>query len=197
MKLKAQVIFGAIIIIIGLAELLANVLDVNAGTVCFPTLLILIGLWILFGSRLLGLDAALKLRVFGAIRRKGAWVAHDEETLLFLGDVIFDMSEAEIPEGETHLGCYGFLGSVYLRVPDGVGVSVSSKQIMSDVRLFGERASGFLVPVDRRSEGYDQAARRVHLETMYFLGSVRVKRTQPAAGSTEPTPTEMQNDSSA
>jgi len=194
MKLRGQVIFGAIIIIVGLAQLLAKLLDVNTGTVCFPTLLILIGLWILLGPRLLGPDSALKIRVFGPIRRKGAWNVRDEETLLFLGDVTFDMSDAEIPEGETLLSCYGFLGSVFLRVPEGIGVSVSSRQIISDVQMFGDKASGFLVPVHQSSADYEQAARRVRLETMYFLGSVRVKRAQPTPGSSELTPAPHQND---
>ena len=92
MKLRGQVIFGAIVIIIGLAVLLANVLGVDAGTVCFPTVLILIGLWILFRPRLSGPGAALKVRIFGPIRRKGAWQVRDEETMLFLGDVTFDLS---------------------------------------------------------------------------------------------------------
>lgn len=193
MKHKGQVIFGAIIIVIGLAQLLAKTLRVNAGTVCFPLLFILIGLWILFRPRLAGPDQSLKVRVLGPIRRRGAWTVGDEETLLFLGDVTFDMSEAEIPEGETQLGCYGFIGNVFLRVPEGVGVSVSSRQIVSDVRLFGQKAGGFLVPVDTSSDGYGEAQRRIRLETMYFLGTVQVKRAQPREGSPDLGPAAVQD----
>ncbi|MGA9348921.1 MAG: cell wall-active antibiotics response protein LiaF [Anaerolineae bacterium] len=175
MRNQGQMLFGILIILVGLMFLLGSVFDVDVGDLCFPAGLILLGIWILFRPRLVGPDTALWLRVFGPIRRRGAWQVADEEIWLFVGDVRLDMTQAEIPLGETRIRVFGFVGNVRLVVPEGVGVSVSSMAFVTDARVLGQRRDGFLVPVHLTSDDYETAVRKVHLETMSFVADVRVK----------------------
>ena len=176
MRNQGQVIFGILIILIGLMFLLGNVFDVDVGALCFPTALILLGLWLLLRPRLVGPDTRLRFRVFGPLRRGGAWQVADEEILLLLGDVKLDMTQAEIPSGETRIRVFGFIGDVRLVVPEGVGVSLSSMAFVTDARMLGQKRDGLLLPVHLTSDDYETAERKVHLETMFFVGDIRVKR---------------------
>jgi hypothetical protein len=176
MRNQGQVLFAILIILIGLVLLLGNVFDIDVGALCFPAGLILLGAWILLRPRLVGPDTALWLRVFGPIRRRGAWQVADEEIWLFVGDVRLDMTQAEIPLGETRIRVFGFVGNVRLVVPEGVGVSVSSMAFVTDARVLGQRRDGFLVPVHLASDDYETAERKVHLETMSFVADIKVKR---------------------
>ena len=176
MRNQGQVFFSILIILIGLMFLLGNVFDVNVGALCFPAGLILLGIWILLRPRVVGPDTALRLRVFGPIRRGGAWQVADEEIWLFVGDVRLDMTQAEIPVGETRIRVFGFVGDVRLLVPEGVGVSVSSMAFVTDARVLGQRRDGFLIPVHMTSDDYKTAERKVHLETMSFVTDIRVRR---------------------
>mgnify|MGYP001066960848 CR=1 FL=1 len=45
MRIPGQVIFGILIILIGLMFLFGNLFDVDVGALCFPTALILVGVW--------------------------------------------------------------------------------------------------------------------------------------------------------
>jgi lia operon protein LiaF len=176
MRNQGQVIFGILIILIGLMFLLGNLFDVNVGALCFPTALILVGVWLLIRPWLVGPDTRLRFRVFGPVRRGGAWQVADEEFWLLIGDVRLDMSQAEIPPGETRIRVSGFVGDVRLVVPEGVGVSVSSMAFVSDARVLGQRRDGLLLPVRLTSDDYETAERKVHLETMFFVGDVRARR---------------------
>ena len=176
MRNQGQVLFGVLIIVIGLAFLLGSVFDVDVGGLCFPAGLILLGIWILFRPRLVGPDAARGLRVFGPMRRRGVWQVADEDIWIFVGDVRLDMTQAEIPLGETRIRVFGFVGDVRLLVPEGVGVSLSSMAFVTDARLLGQRRDGLLVPVHLTSDDYETGERKVRLETMSFVGDVRVRR---------------------
>jgi predicted membrane protein len=175
MRLQGQVLFGLLVVIIGLALLLGNVLDIDVGQLCFPIGLILLGLWLLLRPRLGGADTALRMRIFGPIRRGGIWSVGDEEIWLFIGDVRLDMSQAEIAAGVAHVRVFSFIGNVRLQVPEGVAVRLSSMAFINDVRLFGRRRSGFLFPIHMSSQDYDAAERKVHLETMAFISDMRAK----------------------
>jgi predicted membrane protein len=176
MRIRGQVIFGIVIVVIGLALLIGNVFDVDVGVLCFPTVIILIGVWMLLRPRLVGPDTALRMKIFGPIRRKGTWQVKDEEIVLFIGDVRLDLSEAEIPAGTTNIRAFGFITNVRMTVPAGVGVSMTSMGFINDVRNLGKRRSGFLIPVTLRSEDYEGAERKVHVETMAFISDMRAKR---------------------
>ena len=176
MRLQGQVLFGILIIIIGLAFLLGNVFQIDVGELCFPTGLILLGVWLLLRPKLVGPDTALRMRIFGPIRRSGTWSVGDEEIWLFIGDVRLDMTQADLAAGEAHIRVFSFISNVRLQVPEGVAVSLSSMAFINDVRLFSKRRSGFLIPVHLSSDDYEAAERKVHLETMAFISDMRANQ---------------------
>jgi hypothetical protein len=176
MRNQGQMFIGALIIVIGLMFLIGNVFNIDVGALCWPTGLILLGVWLLLRPRLIGPGTALRWRLFGPIRRDGAWQVTEEEMWLFVGDVILDLTRAEIPPGETAIRVFGFVGNVRLLVPEGVGASVSSTSFITDARVLGQRRESFLAPLHLTSEGYETAERKIRLETTFFVADLRVKR---------------------
>jgi lia operon protein LiaF len=176
MRNQGQVYLALFIILIGVLFLIGNLFDVDVGTFCWPTALILLGLWLLLRPQLISSDAAVHQKLLGDIRRRGAWQVTDEEIWLGIGDIRLDLAEAEIPVGETKLRVWNFVGSVNLRVPDDVGVSLTSTAFVSDVRMFGRKQEGILTPVQMSSENYETAERKVRLEITCFVADVRIRR---------------------
>jgi predicted membrane protein len=179
MRNASQIVFGVIVIVLGVLVLLANLLDIDFGTLCFPTALILLGLWILIRPWLVGPDVSLQLALFGPVRRQGSWAVSDQEIWIFVGDVRLDFSQADVPSGVTRIRIFGFVLNVRLVVPESVGVAVSSAAFISDTRILGQKRDGIFLPVYATSEGYEDAPQQILVETVSFIADVRAE--PPAA----------------
>jgi predicted membrane protein len=176
MRNQGQLALALVVIAVGVALFIVSVLDVNVWTLCFPVALILLGLWVLIGPGLIGTDRYGRQKLLGDIIRRGVWSVTDEEFWIGVGDVRLDMSEAEIPTGETLIKVWSFISDVRLSVPEGVGVAVSSTAFIVEVRLLGRKRERFLSPINIESDDYTQAERTIRLETTSFIGDVRIRR---------------------
>jgi predicted membrane protein len=178
MRDQGQVVLAMVIILVGVVLLIGNVFDVDVWALCWPVALILLGLWVLLRPRMIGADTIARQKLLGNIRRRGEWQVMEEEFWIGIGDVKLDMTEAEIPAGETQLRIWNFVGDVRLTVPPEVGVSVSSSAFIADVRVLGRKRDSFLAPVRITSENYETAERKIKLETTSFIADVRVWRAK-------------------
>jgi predicted membrane protein len=174
MRNQAQLIFGGIIIFIGTLALLSNLFNVDFGGFFLPAVLILIGILIIFRPRSLSPGTGFNFRFLGDVIRKGEWKVSSEEMWFFLGSLKLDMSQADIPLGETSYRVFSFLGDVRLVIPENVGVSISSFSFITDARLLGERFSGFITPLEWSTNGYEESERKIRIERVSFLGNLRV-----------------------
>ncbi len=176
MRKQGQAIIGVAIILFGLLILIDAVFDIDFGILCWPTVLILLGIWILIRPWILGPDTALHVSPFGPVRRSGTWSVNDQEIWMFVGDVRLDFTEADIPLGETKFQVFSFVGDVRARVPEGVGVSASSTSVINTVRMMDKKREAFVFPTELTSEGYEAAERKIHLHTTCFIADLRVKQ---------------------
>lgn len=173
MRLNGQVVFGGLVLLFGLSILLGSLLDISPGALCFPTVLILLGVWILVRPKLAAPGRALRIAIFGPVRSSGPGEMADQDIVLFLGDVRLDLTEADIPPGETLINVYSFISNVRLKVPEGVGVSVSTFAFINDIRVLGRRRGQPFLPASLQSEGYEAAERKIRVEAVAFIADVR------------------------
>jgi len=174
MRDKWHIYIGGAITLIGLMFLIGSIFKVDVGAFCFPVGLILLGVFLLLRPQLVGPDTSVQLRLLGDVRRSGNWQVAEEEIWIGVGNVKLDMTEADIPVGETRIRVFGFVGDVRLLVPEKVGVSVSSESFFTDARVLGRKRDSFLAPMRFASENYETAERKVQLEMSYFVGNLRV-----------------------
>lgn len=176
MRNKWQIFIGGTITLIGLMSLAGTIFKVDIGAFCFPMGLILLGLFLLLRPQLIGPDTSAQLKLLGDVRRYGDWQVSDEEIWIGVGNVRLDMTDANIPAGETLIRLFGFVGDVRLLVPESIGVSVSSTSFVTDARVLGQRRDSFLTPIHFASKGYETAEHKVRLEMNYFVGNLRVRQ---------------------
>jgi lia operon protein LiaF len=180
MRNQGQLILGVVVIVVGLVLLIGNVFDVNVWVLCWPIGLIVLGLLLLLRPQLISSDATTRQKLLGDIRRRGEWQVVEEEFWLGIGDVTLDMTQAEIPPGETHLRVVQFIGDVRVTMPEEVGLSLSSTAMVGSVRAFGRKRDIFFSPLRLSSENYEAAERKVRLETSMFIGDVRIRQAEGA-----------------
>lgn len=183
MRNQGQLLLGAAIILVGILFLIGNIFDVSIWTYCWPLAFIFIGVWLLVQPRIAQRSGSERsqTRLLGNIRRRGVWTVMDEDIWVFVGDVKLDMTQAEIPPGETRLRLFGFIGDVEVELPADVAVSVSSTAFLSEVEVLDHKQERFLSPVQAESPDYATAERRVRLELTYFITDLEVWRQEAPA----------------
>jgi lia operon protein LiaF len=176
MRNRGQIIFGSLLLFFGLVLILGNIFHINIWAVCWPTGLILVGIWFLLRPRLNQPGSGINISPLANIRRYGSWTVRNEETWIIVGDIKLDMTQAEIPLGETTIHSYGFVGDVRLIVPQGIGLSITSTAFLTDAKILGQKGDHFFIPVYYTSENYATAERKVRLETLYFVIDLDVEQ---------------------
>jgi len=176
MSKRMQLILGGLILLFGLLLLLENVFDINFWSFCWPVALILLGIMLLFGRRLRPSGSEVNIRFFGGVNRKEDWTVANEEIWMFVGDVRMDFSQAEFPEGETTIRVVGFVGDINLVAPADAGLSVAASGFLTSAKIFGHKQDTFLATERFVSEGYAEAERRLHIETLMFVNDLSIKQ---------------------
>lgn len=173
-KTVGPFIFGGLLILWGVLILTSKLLHIDFWAICWPSLLILIGVWLLLRPRLVLGGAPVNIRPLADIRRSGTWRVGNEEIWTLVGDTRLDMTQAEIPPGETTFRVYGFVGDVVLRLPPEVGLCISSQAFLTENRMHGKKQDAFLSPYDYTSPDYENTERKLRLETYFFVVTLKV-----------------------
>ena len=168
--------FGIFIVVIGLLLLAGSIFQINTGQFCLPVGLILLGAFLLIRPRIVPPNTAVSQKLLGEIERSGPWQARDEEYWVFVGDLDLDLTQADIPLGETRLRLFGFVCDTDIIVPSDVGVSVSSTAFVSDLKLWNGKREAFLAPAREVSENWETAERKLRIEAAFFVADVDVRR---------------------
>jgi predicted membrane protein len=175
MRNQGQLAFAVILILLGIMFLLGNVLDVNVWKLAWPLGIILFGLWLLLRPRFTATDTSSQV-LLGDFRRKGEWQVAEQDIFLGIGDVVLDLTSAEIPLGETRIRVWGFVADMKLTLPQDVGVSVSSNAFFSEVKGLGKKREAFLTTLRVNSDNYPDAERKIRLEASYFVADIKIKQ---------------------
>jgi lia operon protein LiaF len=173
---KGTLAFGLVLILLGAVILVGNLTGINVWAVCWPSALILVGLWMVLRPRMIESGVALQQKILGDVTRRGEWQVRDEEIWLGVGNVELDMTQAQIPLGETKLRLYGFVNGVDLLVPETVGTLVRSTAFLTDADVLGHQENRFLGTFEARSSDYDTAEHKVWIEAAYFVVDLKVRR---------------------
>lgn len=174
MSNRGQVIIGAGLVLFGSALLVANILHINFWAICWPAALILLGIVLLWRPQTMGSTSAGGFHFLGDVVRAGQWPVQNEDFWLFVGDVKFDLRQAELPVGETTLRINGFVGDVDLIVPPDIGVTLSASGFIVDARLLDQKVERFFSMANLASTNYATAERKLRVVTTFFVGDVDI-----------------------
>ena len=115
-------------------------------------------------------------RAVGHVRSStGGWAVEEDVVIsTVVGDISLDLSDAELPEGETELALFCWLGTIQIRVPHAYGVDVTAQSIVGGVDVLGHREEGLVRDIHQRSEGYEDRPQRVKMRLSTFVGELLV-----------------------
>lgn len=177
MKLRSEVLVGVLLVAIGFLALMSTLFSIDFGLICWPSFFILLGIWIIIRPRMVSEDTNFHLIFLGDLDRSGEWEVSDQEIWAFISDTNLDFSQTEIPDGETTIKMYGFVGDLDVMLPAGVGYKLNSYGFVTDARILGEKQSGFFFqPVQEESEGYASASKKVSIDLLAFIGEVELRQ---------------------
>ena len=185
MNNRRQIIIGALVIIFGLVLLLEAIFDIEIWGLLCPAALIGLGVLWIIRPRISDGDADVHIFFIHNSRRRGVWAASNEEFWGFAIDLNLDMTEAEIPIGESIIRTYGFVTELRLMLPEDVGLSVNTMAFVTEDRILGQREDRILAPVAWKSENYQTAERKLRIEANSFVVDVRVKPSESKTGELE------------
>lgn len=176
MRNQSQFTLGVVVVVIGVALLVANLLHIDLGIICWPLAFILLGVFLLIRPRTIEPGTAVTQKFLGEINRRGEWSVADEEFWYFVCDSDFDMTQAHLPKGETRLRMLGFVSDIDIRVPQDVGVAVSATAFVSELDIAGSKENSFLGPLQRETPNYKLAERKIRLETTSFVSDISIRQ---------------------
>jgi lia operon protein LiaF len=90
------------------------------------------------------------------------------------GDSVIDLSGSEMVDGESLLRIDGVFGDVHVLAPKNCGVLVTAKTVFGDVKVMGERKTGFAQEIIQKSPDYDAAPKKLKLYMNLVFGDVMV-----------------------
>lgn len=95
----------------------------------------------------------------------------------FIGDTVLDLTNAQIPYGETKINLSAFIGDIKVYVPDDMdlGISVNGSSFIGDMAVLNESRSGFMSNVKMRTPYYKEANKRIKINVSSFIGDIKVK----------------------
>lgn len=95
----------------------------------------------------------------------------------FIGDTVLDLTNAQIPYGETKINISAFVGDIKVYIPEDMdlGVSVTGSSFIGDMQVLEQSRSGFMSNVQCKTPYYKEAGKKVRINVSCFIGDIKVK----------------------
>ncbi len=165
----------------------------------WPLILIALGLSIIFGNRFsekgccfIGSTScnhkkgsSSRLHHIGDLYQgQRAWVLDQDMDLYHgIGEVVLDLTTAEIKPGTHKIFIKAGIGEVSIKVPDGVNVELEVSMGIGEINLFGEERSGFGGLSMKKVVEVPGAEATVNIEARLGIGEVNAIYTPDLPGS--------------
>jgi len=91
------------------------------------------------------------------------------------GDVEVDLSDLNIASGEKTLYLSGVFGDVEVAIPKNLPFKVKANLVAGEIKLLGQKRSGFSIQDTYRSAGYESAVNRLNISISHVFGEIKVR----------------------
>jgi lia operon protein LiaF len=190
---------------IGLFAILSNagVTAIAGGDIArygWPFLLVALGISILFGgrgwfsgwccsssrlkhNRLLHAARAKRCHLGDLYHGRESWILDGDLDLQHgIGDIVLDLTTAEISEGAHRITVGASIGELLIRVPDHVNVEVDASVSLGELKVFAERRTGIGgLALQRKIPAADSRA-DLYIEARLGIGELAVVQAPASPG---------------
>ena len=189
--------WGLLLIIVGSLFFFESIEFLDIGdfiSTFWPLILICIGLWIIFKPKERGQRNGEGAHHFHAGDKEGK---SDSERVAMsnvfgdvnvaihsksfqggnistvFGDVVVDLSEIDITSGDQDLTLHNAFGDIKVQPPKNVAFAIKGNCVAGDITFPGNKQSGLFPKLDYKSEGFDQAPKRLWIYASHVFGDIR------------------------
>lgn len=173
MNKRSQQILAGFLILLGVLYLAANFINIDAGDLFWPLVLIAVGALLIFRPKSVVPDHA-EHYFAKDINEGSGWQQGDKEVRMFAGDIDLDLAEMDLQPGETYYSVKFFAGDINLDVPSDVGLKIDSTGFVVEVKGLGETTSNIGAGFHYESENYAEAQKKFILNTAAFAVDLKV-----------------------
>lgn len=170
-----RALLAGVLIVVGMALAAASAQGVAPGGLV-PTGLVLVAVLALLSTA----SSAFSIPLRGGVGDRDynpTTATVQTEYRLIAGQMDLDLHEVEFPEGQTTIEASVTFGKLVVGgIPDDVAVSVAGKATAGEVVLFGSTWNGVGIDEMAIDADFEQAARRLFIETSVGFGQIEVHR---------------------
>ena len=190
--------WGLILIIIGGFFLFENIGLFDFGdfiSTFWPVILICIGLWIIFKSKEQSTsrgkhvhpsqtgdkevrdssDRIAMSNIFGDVKTTVHSHSFQGGTIsTIFGDIVIDLSQIDIQSGDKDLTLHNVFGDIQIIPPQNVAFSMKGNSVAGDITIRSNTQSGLFPKLDYKSEGFNQAPKRLRIYASHVFGDIKV-----------------------
>ncbi|MFC5451507.1 cell wall-active antibiotics response protein LiaF [Paenibacillus aestuarii] len=163
---------GFILIGVGVVILFGNHL-----TIIISVILISLGLFFIRSKQVHRDDTYIqKQKLMDSVRLgREPWILRNCSTWYIIGETYMDLSMAILEQRDTTVILQGVVGDIDIKVPDDIGVSVTSSVTMGQIQIATERETGVMNKLTWQSANYESSDHRVKLIVSYIVGDINIK----------------------
>jgi lia operon protein LiaF len=92
----------------------------------------------------------------------------------FVGDYKLDLSQANIPDGETNIIVNSFVNDVEIISPADAGLNVIARGFVLSTKIKGYKEDHIFSPMDYQSTDYSLQAKKVRISLTSFVSEVEI-----------------------
>lgn len=174
MKNRTAILIGIILIILGTISIIDALFGINLWSLLFPLILMALGFFILFRPKALPGGTNVIFRFVGETDKRREWNVEPAEYWNFVGDYKLDLSQANIPDGETNIIINGFVNDVEIVSPADAGLNVLARGFVQSTKIKGSKEDHFLSPVDFQSPDYSLQSKKVRITFSSFVTDLEI-----------------------
>lgn len=114
-------------------------------------------------------------RIFSNIHLKSDQFELDDVDYYFgIGDIVIDLTETFIPEGETVLALNGIIGNITLYVPYDIELSIHHATLFGKIKILKNELTGFNKNCKYTTNDYKDTTRKLKIVTSLAVGNIEV-----------------------
>jgi predicted membrane protein len=102
------------------------------------------------------------------------WSLEDAAIQTVFGDILLDLRDATLPEGDTELTLLCWVGTIQVRAPRSLGLDIEAQTMVGSVDVLGRHEDGLVRDIHVRSDNFDGAKSRLHMRLSTFVGELLV-----------------------
>jgi hypothetical protein len=175
MKNRTAILIGSILIILGMFSIIDALFGINLWSLFFPFILIALGFFILFRPKALPYGTNVIFRFVGETDKTREWKVEPAEYWNFVGDYTLDLSQANIPEGETNIIINGFVNDVEIISPADAGLYVLVRGFILSTKIKGYKEDHFLSPTEYQSADYSLQTKKIRITFSSFVSDIEIE----------------------